>query len=211
MSVNDAIPAEISDGYDPLFRDVCHLHRKWGIFCQLYASGESVVELLNRSAAGFFRICEELLADDILLSISRLMDPKQTFRKDNLTLERLKDSVDPMKYPQLRQDVERLLSQATAKCAFAKDQRDKRIAHSDLSTKLQAYLLPSPPKTNIEEGLQSIRDVMNAVELYFNTPLYVDGINLAFADYSNKTFLAIDGFQIVSRLRNCEACEENRT
>src|SRR5437870_3931153 len=69
----DLIPAEIRRAYDSLAWDVCQLHRKWGIFCRLFASGESVVELLNRSAAGFFRTFEDLLTDDILLSISRLV------------------------------------------------------------------------------------------------------------------------------------------
>jgi hypothetical protein len=106
-----------------------------GIFCQLYASGENIIELLNTAAPGFFRICEDLLADDVLLSMSRLRDPKQTFGKDNLTLERLVHSIDATRYPQLRLDVERLLSDVRAKSAFVKAQRDTRIAHADLSTK----------------------------------------------------------------------------
>jgi len=57
------------------------------MFCRLFASGENIVEFLNRSAAGFFRTLEDLLADDILLSISRLVDPIQSFGKDNLALE----------------------------------------------------------------------------------------------------------------------------
>ena len=82
------------------------------------------------------------MADDILLSISRLVDPKQTFGKDNLTLEQLVHSIDSTKYSQLRRDIEQRLSHARDRCAFAKDQRNKRIAHSDLFTKLQVKTLP---------------------------------------------------------------------
>ncbi len=182
---NDSIPSDIHEVYEPLFHDICHLHRKWGISCQLYGSGESTIELLNTSAPGFFRICEDLLADDVLLSISRLRDPKTTLGKNNLTLERLVHSIDATRYSQLRFDVERLLSDVKVKSVFVKAQRDRRIAHADLSTKLQASLLSSPTRTDVEGALQSIRSLMNAVELYFNTPLYVRDVNVACVDYTS--------------------------
>ena len=201
----DSIPAEIRQAYDSLAWDVCQLHRKWGIFCRLFASGENMVELLNRSAAGFFPTYYDLLADDILLSISRLMDPKQTFGKDNLTFERLVHSIDSTKYTQLKRDIERRLSNARDKCAFTKDQRNKRIAHSDLATKLLVNPLPSPTKTNIEEALESIRGVMNVVELYFFPPVYFQDVNIACVDYLNLT-RDVDGARIIARLREAETC-----
>jgi len=200
----DLIPAEIRQAYDSLAWDVCQLHRKWGIFRRLFVSGEDTVGLLNRSAAGFFRTFEDLLADDILLSISRLVDPRQTFGKDNLTLERLVHSIDSTKYSQLRRDIEQRFSNAKDKCAFTKDQRNKRIVHSDLSTKLQVKLLPSPTTTNIEEALESIRGVMNVVELYFFPPAYSHDANIAFVDYSSLT-RDVDGTRIIARLREAES------
>src|SRR6266853_6052206 len=192
----DLIPAEIRQAYDSLAWDVCQLHRKWGIFCRLFASGENIVELLNRSAAGFFGTFEDLLADDILLSISRLVDPKQTFGKDNLTLELLVHSIDSTKYTQLKLDIEGRFSKARDKCAFTKDQRNKRIVHPDLSTKLQVDMLPSPTMTNIEEALESIRRVMNVVELYFFPPIYSQDMNTAFVDYLSLT-RDVDGTRII--------------
>src|SRR6266404_1048523 len=200
----DLIPAEIRQAYDSLAWDVCQLHRKWGMFCRLFASGENIVELLNTSAAGFFRTLEDLLADDILLSISRLADPKQSFGKDNLTLERLVHSIDSTKHAQLKREIERRFSNARDKCAFAKDQRNKRIAHSDLSTKLQVNSLPSPTKTNIEEALESIRRVMNSVELYFFPPVYSQDVNISFVDYLNLT-RDVDGARIIARLHEAES------
>ena len=169
------------------------------MYCQLYASGESVVDLLSNSAPGFFRICHDLLVDDILLSISRLTDQKQTLAKSNLTLDRLIHSVDIKEYQDLRQEVERLFSDARVKSAFAKDQRNKRIAHSDLSTKLQASLLPSFTKTNIEDALKAIRAVMNAVELHFNAPLYSHGVNVAYVEYLSPFYA--DAQPLIARLR----------
>jgi len=200
----DLIPSEIRQAYDSLAWDVCQLHRKWGVFRRLFASGEETVGLLNRSAAGFFRTFEVLCADDILLSISRLVDPKQTFGKDNLTLEWLVHSIDPTKYSQLRQDIEQQFSNARDKCAFTKDQRNKRIAHSDLSTKLRVQTLPPPTTTNIDEALESIRGVMNVVELYFFPPAYSQDVNIAFVDYASL-MRDVDGSRIIARLREAES------
>lgn len=169
------------------------------MYCQLYASGESVVDLLGNSAPGFFRICHDLLVDDVLLSISRLTDQEKTLGKSNLTLDRLVHSVNTTKHRQLRKDVERLFSDAKVKSAFAKDQRNKRIAHSDLSTKLQASLLSSFTKANIEDALNAIRAVMNAVELHFNTPLYSHGVNVAYVEYLSPFYA--DAQPLIARLR----------
>jgi len=204
----DLIPAEIRQPYELLAWDVFQLHRKWGTFRRLFASGEDTVALLNRSAAGFFRIFEDLLVDDILLSISRLVGPKQTFGKDNLTLERLVHSIDSTKYSQLRGDIEQQFSNARRKCAFTKDQRDKRIAHPDLLTKLQAKLLPSPTTTTVDEALESIGAVMNVLERFFFPPVYCEDVNVACVNYSNLMHDA-DAARIIARLRQAETKETN--
>ena len=201
----DLIPLEIREKYEPLFHDICHLHRKWGIFRQIFVSGENVVELLNGVAPGFFRVCKDLLADDILLSISRLADPKQTFKSDNLSLEQLIYSVDARQYPDLMRETEQLFRVARDKCAFAREQRNKRIAHNDLLTKLQAETLSSPTTTNVEAALETIRALMNAIEKYFHEPVYCNDVNIAFVDYSRV--LNVDGTQLITWLREAEACK----
>jgi hypothetical protein len=119
-------------------------------------------------------------------------------------LERLVYSIDGIKYPQLRLDLERLLSDVRVKSAFVKAQRDRRIAHADLSTKLRASLLSSPTRTDVEQALQAIRSLMNAVELYFNTPLYVRDVNMACVDYLHPALYA-DAKRLIARLRNYES------
>ena len=201
--MQDVIPLEIREKYKLLGDDVSHLHRKWGIFRQLFVSGEHVVALLNRVAPGFFRVCEDLLADDVLLSISRLGDPKRTGRADNLSLEQLIHSIDTGRYPDLRREVDQLFRVMRDKCAFARDHRNKRIAHNDLSTKLHAEPLSSPTTTNVEAALESMRALMNAIEKYFHEPVYCNDVNIAFVDYSGV--LNVDGTQLITWLREADA------
>jgi hypothetical protein len=200
--MTDSIPSEIREKYKSLFNDVCHLHRKWAIFRQLFVSGEDIVELLKRVAPGFFLVCKDLLVDDVLLSISRLADPKQSFKAENLSLEQLVRSIDAGRYPDLMRELEPLFSVTRDKCAFAREQRNKRIAHTDLSTKLEATSLLSPTTTNVEAALESIRALMNAIEKYFHEPVYCNDVNIAFVDYR---VLTVDGTQLITGLREAQA------
>jgi hypothetical protein len=190
------IPLEIYEIYKPLFNQVSHLHAKWGIFCQLYASSSEIIDLLNSSAAGFFRVCQDVLAYDILLTISRLTDPKQTGKRDNLSLERLVSSIDGVKFPSLRGEIEQLLAVSKVKCSFARELRNKLIAHNDLSENLQSNgaLISMATKKNIEDAFESIRDVMNAVASHFESSTVAYEL----------TSMPSDGKVLIARLRDAK-------
>jgi hypothetical protein len=129
------LPAEIAEIYTPLFSQVSHLHAQWSIYRQLYVAGPETFELLKWAANGFFRVVQDTLASEILLTISRLTDAKQTGRgnraRDNLSLDQLVNSVDESKYPVLRAEINRRLIQSQQACGFARDVRNKLLAHSE--------------------------------------------------------------------------------
>lgn len=129
-----AIPFDVNEKYEVLSNEVSHLHRKWGICRQLYVSGDEIIALMVESAFGFFSVCKEVLANDIVLTISRLTDPKQSFGNDNLTLEQLVHSIDAGNHPKLRNEIEQLYVESKNKCRVTKDLRNKLIAHSDLAS-----------------------------------------------------------------------------
>lgn len=188
------MPTELAEVYDALKQDVSLLHVKWEVFNQLYATSERTVELLNESAPSFFRICQDMLIDDILLTISRLTDPHQTFNRDNLSMERLVAYVDEFKYADLRDEIEQLLIEAKSKCSFAREFRNRRIAHTDLSTRLQAETNPIPAftKQQIKEALSVLRALMNKIGTYFEDTdvLY------------EQVLMPGDGNSLIARLRD---------
>jgi hypothetical protein len=196
------VPTELNDVYEALKEDVSWLHAKWNVFKQLYATSEETVELLNDSAPVFFRICQDVLADDILLTISRLNDPYRTFGKDNLSMERLAAYVDGSKYPDLKAAIEILLVEAQDKCGFARELRNRRIAHSDLTTRLEAEANPLPVahKQQINDALSALQAVLNKIEMYFedNTVLYEQAI------------IAGGGETLVARLRDARTYRRQR-
>jgi hypothetical protein len=196
------MPQELTGVYGVLHDDLAELHAKWTAFSQLYATNEERVELLDASAPQFFRLCQAVFINDILMTISRLTDPRQTFGKDNLSMERLVVSVDGVKNADLKGKVERLLAEAKSKCQFARELRNRRLAHSDLLAKLQAPTasLPDATKGQVEEALAALRAIMNAVEAYFedNTVLY------------EQVLMTGDGDNLIARLRDARTYREQK-
>ena len=188
------MPTELTELYDALYQDMSSLHAKWEIFNQLYVTSEETVELLNESAPSFFRICQDMLIDDILLTISRLTDPHQTYNRGNLSMERLVAYVDESKYADLRDEIEQLLIEAKSKCRFARELRNRRIAHTDLSTRLHAEANPLPALTEqqIKEAFSALRAIMNKIKMHFEdtSVLY------------EQVLMPGDGNSLIARLRD---------
>jgi hypothetical protein len=203
--IQSFIPPEVDEKYMALFHEVSHLHRKWGIFRHLYVSGNEIVDLLNAAGGEFFSIVQNLLADDIVLTITRLTDPKQSVGKNNLSLEQLIHAIDDTQHPRLRQDIEQIYATSRPRFSFAKRYRDKVIAHNDLPIKLaRASSPPIPTTTNIEDALKGIRDVMNAVPKYFRN------LEMATVNYYTLVTNPGDENRLIARLHSAQTREASR-
>jgi len=142
--------------FHALYGEVVWLHAKWQEFCHLFAHSEDRVELLNDAAPHFFRIIQDMLWQDVALSIARLTDPP----KQNLTLLALPKEIED---PSLADEIRALVKKAEASSVFARTWRNKHFAHRDLSiaTGASASPLPEVTQRQIEDALASIRDVMS--------------------------------------------------
>src|SRR3990172_1790101 len=116
----------------PLFHaldnEVSWIHGKWKEFRRLYAFPKTV-ELLNGVAPFFFRVVQDTLWHDVLLHVARLTDPPKSMGKPNLTLLRLSDALPT---GPLADEVRRMVELAGTKASFARDWRNRHLAHSDL-------------------------------------------------------------------------------
>ncbi len=162
-------PEDMEKLHKALWNEFGVLHLKWLLFSQLYED-ETTVNLLNESAPTFFGVCQTVFLDDIILVISRLTDPSHTKNKENLTLERLAAAIDSANFPELKDEIDEALNLVRSNCNFARTNRNRRIAHTDLKTYFQEHpeSLPSVTKEKIEEALLTVREVMNKFELHFS-------------------------------------------
>jgi len=167
------MPIEISNVYEALEQEIIWLHIKWQYYCQLFGTDENRIELLNSFAPIFFRVCQDALIDDVILSISRLSDPIKTGdrenKKESLSLLRLVNMVDPQCYPDLRPLIQSIWGIVESLCKPFRLHRHQRIAHNDWARiKSTIELLPGISRQSIEDALESIRRLMSAVSEYFD-------------------------------------------
>jgi hypothetical protein len=183
--------------FHALDNEVSWLHAKWKEFRELYASSPTV-DLLNQTAAFFFRVVQDTLWHDALLQVARLTDPPVTAGKSNLTLRRLPSALPA---GSLRDEVDALVSQTLSEAAFARDWRNRRLAHSDLGLALGgAEPLAEASRQHMETVLSSMRSVMNAVnQRYWNSTT------------AYEHFLSTDNAEsLVFRLRVARKAEAKR-
>ena len=107
---------ELRKVYDALDDEIGWIHAKWQIFRQVYGKDKQRVDLLNEFAPVFFRICQDALLDDVLLSLSRLLDRPDMGGRKNLSLEFLVEMVDCEEHGSLCADLKRYLAEVKERC-----------------------------------------------------------------------------------------------
>lgn len=156
--------------YAALWQEVAWLHMKWAEFGELYSTKASRVDLLNKTAPTFFRIVQDIFFEDLLLHICRLTDPPTSvgqIDRENLTICALPGLIEDSA---TKEAVTALVQIARQNTAFARDWRNRHIAHRDLDLALQrtpATPLATATRTHVSNALNSIANVMNAAEAHY--------------------------------------------
>jgi hypothetical protein len=160
-----AMPQSLGELYLSLRDELTWIHLKWIDFLGLFGKKECV-ETLNEVAPALFAHLQRALWEDVLLHLCRLTDPPQSMGHDNLTFRRLPPVVSD---PTLQAKVKGFVDAAVAGTQFARDWRNRRLAHKELPP---ADGSPSKPlatasRKHVEEALLPMREAMNAIQLQF--------------------------------------------
>jgi hypothetical protein len=164
--------SELGAIYNALWQQLAWLHSKWAEYVDLFGMKESRVSLMNEVAPRFFRLVQDSLWDDVLIHVARLTDPPKSAGRANLTIQRLPLVVDVA----VKAEVEGKIAAALTSCSFARDWRNRRIAHGDYALALDlpgANPLTPTSSQMVREALESLCEVINAVGLH-----YLDSTNL---------------------------------
>lgn len=170
---------DLGEVFYSLTNDLTWLHAKWQQYRGLFGVSEERLELINRSAGAFFWVVQETLWDEMLLHISRLTDPSVTMGKNNLSFSALLSHLD--NDAPLRSELEVRISECTSRAKFARDHRNKRIAHRDMLHALDqvAHPLGGVSRQDIEDILEAFRRVMAPLYLkYWNTTMFYEDVVL---------------------------------
>ncbi len=150
--------------YFELHKEITWLHLKWKDFRALFASSRERVDLLNRVAPDFFGNLQRMMFEDALMHLCRLTDPPQSMGHDNLTLQRLPNSITD---PKLSTQVQSNVDVAKQQTQFARDWRNRALAHKELPQPMGLQPLAQANLQSVEDALEKIRQTMNCIEQHY--------------------------------------------
>lgn len=161
-----AMGVEVGKIYSKLWQEAAWIHEKWSQYVELFGTYPERVELLNRAAPSFFRTVQDSLVEDILLHLARLTDPPKSAGRSNLSLQRLSCALASAP---IAEQVEDLSSTAHRACEFARDWRNRRIAHQDLALAVDPDPEPLAPASRaaIKAAIAAVVELLNAVSLHY--------------------------------------------
>jgi AbiU2 len=152
--------------YSALLQELAIAHLYWHEYVELFGAKPQRVDLLNRAAPAFFRMLQDELWEMSLLYLARLTDAPHSLGnedKPNLTIQALlpltRDHIE------LNTKVSNLIQTAIEHTKFARDWRNRRIAHRDLRLALEETTKPlaDASRAQVNTALKAIADVLNIV------------------------------------------------
>jgi hypothetical protein len=178
VEVSRKIPTELREVYGRLAGAVIDTLGCYSELVTLFGSQETVT-LLNATAPTFFLRHQQLLIDNMILSLSRLTDTTSSGPRknpqENLTLAQLIDLREP-EYDQLRADLKKKWTTIAAAAKPIRLYRHKLLAHASLVH----YLSPSTKlgekitMTSMKDLIDEILDYLSTFDCFFtgvDTPL----------------------------------------
>jgi hypothetical protein len=147
--------------YYLLWQELARLHATWGHFTTLF-TGTKNIALLNATAPRFFADLQSMQFQHVMLHLCRLTDPAKSAGKSTVTVRALAKHF----LGSLASEVRSMASTAVDKTQFARDWRNRRLAHSDLERALNPTLRPLAPasRAHVEDAMAALRAVLNHVE-----------------------------------------------
>ena len=190
--------AELGKFYSALWQNLAWIHVKWAEYIALFGTDPGRIDLLNDAAPRFFRVIEDSLWEDILLHLSRLTDSPRSMGKDNLSVRRLPmiTALQGSAIP-----IAALVATAVAATEFARDWRNRKLAHGDLGLALGLPVQPlaAASRLAVKEALQSLVAVLNSLSQKFldsETMFEVDD-----GDATSMLYVLRDGLRYESEKR----------
>lgn len=153
--------------YSALWQHVAVMFVHWLEYVELFGTKPSRIDVLNRAAPHFFRMIQDALWDVALLHLARITDPAFSGKdKPNLSIQALPSLVSD---PKLNAEVQNAVGIALSATNFARDWRNRLIAHRDLKLALEQPTAPLADETlrQVSDALKSLEALLNVLARYY--------------------------------------------
>lgn len=157
---------ETKEIFDELKNELAWLHAKWNIYKQLFQKSPERIHLLNECASGFFYVIQDVLFHEIIVGICKLMDPANSNKYKNLSLNQLQLKLRESESLDLMITLKNILDDLNSRLDSLSIWRNKKLAHLDLTTNLEKKIksLPSIKIQQIEAILLLLTEYMINIE-----------------------------------------------
>ncbi len=158
----DRLGPELGVVFDKLYVEWATGWIKLNEMRSLYGNHENV-KYVNSFGGLFFGHIQGILWDDLLLNITRLTDPVNSGgSKKNLTIQLLPSLIDNR---ELSEEVDKCVKTAVESSRFARDWRDRHIAHRDYNLELDknAEPLEDANRRKIDHALTGVHSVLDLI------------------------------------------------
>ncbi|MFO7905999.1 MAG: hypothetical protein ACQESR_28900 [Planctomycetota bacterium] len=161
-----AMPDPLGERYFALRNQLAWLHLKWINFRGLFADTQETIDLLNETAPDFFGNLQRMMWEDMILHLCRLTDPAKSAGKDTLTVRRIGELIPDQ---QLKERVVSHAEKANNKTQFARNLRNRRLAHRELPPLAGETPVPlaHASRQDVEDALAALRQTMNCVAEHY--------------------------------------------
>ena len=146
-----------------LWQDCVQLHSDLGALNYFHESEERVV-LMNATAPEFFSWLQQTMWQAMFLQVCRFTDPAKTSGKDNLSLHFLLQATVSDRSDIDQRRVLKLVEEAVSRSEFARDWRNKWIAHRDLLVAIYVNLRASATLLQMRHSVSAIAAAMDAMD-----------------------------------------------
>ena len=151
----------IQEGFIKLRNEAIWLRQTVNTFNDLFDSGPETERILNESAALFFADLNRMMQEYAILLVCRLTGPAESFRKANLSTQRLTKLMHNER--RLTPEIERLDASLTAYGELLKPARNKVVAHSDLEAHVNSTALGAHGEEVMVEFFENLQAYFDAV------------------------------------------------
>jgi hypothetical protein len=140
-----------------------HVHAKWMIYKQLFGTSRETYEMLMEAARNAFALIEQVLLDDVQLTLAKLVDGSKGVA--SLLAVRKVLCKEPSHSDWLKSEFDPRLRALTRACSEVTRRRNDWIAHHARATVEAQAISPrmNPARQEIEDALAALRDVMHVV------------------------------------------------
>jgi hypothetical protein len=154
---------ELGNIHYELYHQIVLLHIRWQEYRRLFADSSGTIDLLNATAPSFFYDLERIMWEDVILHLRRVAESPRMGKHEHLTIQRLPSLVSDLA---VQKSIQEFVDSAMAKTEFARDWRNRKLAHTELPPLPGQIAKPLAPasRQHVEEALAALRAVMSCLE-----------------------------------------------